>query len=243
MKRKVLSTLLVSMLLLSATACGNSGTSPSSGNSNTANAAVANSANQTEYVSDKEIEFVVSELEFSGKYSGDWKGGKANGSGVFVMEEEEGTVYIDGQFKNGEPSDVSMTINYENGSTAIYDGEIVNGMKNGTNVYWKFSDDEKTVCYQGGIKYDKFDGEGIYEKEANNQYFKYTGTFSNGSFIDGTYIYQDSNGNTETGKVINGETKSDSEIAEEKALDSIFGTIADHYGYGDLYDGVKGLFE
>lgn len=239
--KKTTAIILSAALALSLAGCANSssGNRGSGGNyGNTGNN--GGTTAKTERVSDKTITLSYTGDTLSGTYTGEWENGKANGEGQFNYSGKYSLV-IDGTFKNGEPVNGSFLEKDSDGREAFYVGKLVNGQPNDTNAYFECEIDGVEARYQGSIRNNRIDGQGdlTYIMD-DGSFVRFIGNCVNNNPINGDYQIYNANGKlVESGKVINGESRTDASLAVENIVDNIGRKVEQHFGFNGLYDSLK----
>lgn len=240
--KKTTAIILSAALALSLTGCANNSSGGNYGNTgNTGNTGSnGGTTTKTETVSNKTITFSFTGETLSGTYTGEWENGKANGEGQFNYSGKYNLV-IDGTFKNGEPVNGSFLEKDSDGKEAFYVGKLVNGQPNDTNAYFECEIDGEEVRYQGSIRNGKMDGNGDITYILNDGSFvRFIGSCVNNNLINGDYQIYNANGRlVESGKVINGEMRTDASLAVENIVDNIGRKVEQHFGFSGLYDSLK----
>ena len=239
--KKTAAIIISAALALSLTGCsGNTGNAGNTGN--TGNQGGATAAN-SEKVNNKTIDVRYTGETLSGTYSGEWSNNKANGEGEFVFSDDGYDLAISGTFKNGEPDNVSLLEEYSDGTHAFYVGKMSGGMPNDSNAYFETVSNGQNLRYQGNMRNGTIEGQGdmVFVMD-DGRYVRYIGTFTNNNPTSGDYQVYSSNGKLEeSGKVINGNKKTDSELVVENIVDNIGRAVEQHYGFNGLYDSLKSI--
>ena len=245
--KKTTAIILSAVLALALTGCSgnscNTGNMGNAGNTgNTGNKGGTTAAN-SEKVNNKTIDIKYTGETLSGTYSGEWENGKANGEGEFVFSDNGYDLAISGTFKNGEPENVSLLEESSDGTHAFYVGKMSGGMPNDSNAYFEAVSKGQNLRYQGNMRNGTIEGQGdmVFVMD-DGRYVRYIGTFTNNNPTSGDYQVYSSNGKLEeSGKVINGNKKTDSELVVENIVDNIGRAVEQHYGFNGLYDSLKSI--
>lgn len=240
--KKTTAIILSAVLAMSLAGCGsNSGNTGNYDNTgNTGNRGGTTAAN-SEKVTNKTIDVKYAGETLSGTYSGEWENGMANGEGEFIFSDDEFDLAINGTFRSGEPSEGSFLEEHSDGTHAFYVGKIVGGMPNDSDAYFEVESKGQNLRYQGNMRNGNIEGQGdmVYVMD-DGRYVRYIGTFTNNNPTSGNYQVYSSNGKLEeSGKVINGNKKTDSELVVENIVDNIGRAVEQHYGFDGLYDSLK----
>lgn len=250
--KKTTAIILSAVLAFSLTGCGNSSPPPSyTGGNKTNTSNTGNTGNKggtggtttkTENVTNKTISITLAGDTLSGTYSGEWKNGAANGEGEFIYNGDY-KLAVTGTFKNGEPVDAAFLETDSDGAQSFYKGKIVAGNLNDTNAYYEGKINGIYTQYTGGFSNNAPSGKGdmVYIAE-DGTYVRYIGELTNVGLTNGDYQIYNANGKLiESGKVINGEAKTDAELAAENLIDNIGRAVEQHFGFNGVYDTLKAL--
>lgn len=243
--KKTTAIILSAILALSLTGCSNNGGGNNGGNygnyGGTENTNKAGNTNNTDKVTDKAISVTLGGDSLSGTYSGEWSSGKANGEGEFKYDDDY-KLAITGTFKDGEPVEVAFLEEDSDGAYTLYQGKFVAGNMSDSNAYFESTVNGMNIRYTGAISNNYPNGQGdavvVYEDEG--YYLRYMGDFINGHPVNGDYQLYNTDGSLEeTGKLINGERRTDDELAAENIIDNIGRAVSKHFGYDGAYDSLK----
>ena len=140
------------------------------------------------YISNKEWKITYDGVEYTGKYTGEVKGGIPHGEGTFSFNKDDVNFLYEGSWEDGNMSGNGHldTNNYtmhfsEVDRTGDYSGATINGSPEGQGVFSAINDEGKEYTYTGEFRNGLFNGQGSRIMKDEDR-MKLIGNFSEGNF-------------------------------------------------------------